>query len=58
MRAHLGHANARVDDGDGVVGLVRDDVDEELGLAIEHCAFGKMKDGSEGRQEEQSAGGQ
>jgi hypothetical protein len=43
----LGHAHAGVDDGQRVVGLVRDDVDEELGL---------LREEGEGRWEDVSRG--
>ena len=40
-RVHLGHANARVGEGQGVVALVRGDVDEEVLLALEQLGVGQ-----------------
>jgi len=37
--AHLGHADTTVGEGDGVVGLVGGDVDEQFRLALEHCRW-------------------
>lgn len=37
----FGHANARIDNGDGVVCFVRDDVNVQLWVALEHSLVGK-----------------